>query len=188
MKRVQLISEVLGDFLLPLIGFLWWDWNLYFILLFIIFDLSIRLIFAFFRPESRRPELLLRPVIFYVSFLIISHFYIVLSEPSWRFTTAFSAFFWYEDLFIPQGLILIPLLIYTERSRERMELMITGTYSVAAQLKKLGNRLLAATILFMLMSLCLALFSWSSHVEVCFFLSAWLLLILYENKAAFLKD
>jgi hypothetical protein len=188
MKRVQLISEILGDFLLPLIGFLWWEWSLYFILLFIIFDLSIRLIFAFFRPESRRPELLLRPALFYVSFLVISHFYIVLSEPAWRFTSAFTSFFWYEDLFIPQGFILIPLLVYTERSRERMELMVNGTYNVSAQLKKLGSRLLAATIIFMLMSLCLALFSWSSTAEIYFFLSAWLLLIVYENKAAFLKD
>ncbi len=105
MKKVQLVSEVLGDFLLPLLGYVWWGWDLYFILLFIIFDLSIRLFFAFFRKESRSTQLLLRPSLFYLSFIIISHFYIVLTEPTWRFATAFSNFFWYEDFFIPQGLI-----------------------------------------------------------------------------------
>lgn len=188
MKKVQLISEILGDFLLPVLGFLFWSWDLYFILLFIILDLSIRLIFAFFRPETRQLALFLRPILFYLTFLIISHFYIVLSEPTWRFASAFSAFFWYEDFFIPQGFILIPLLIYTERSRQRMELMLHGSYDAVLQLKKLGARLLASTIIFMLMSICLAIFSWSESVEIIFFLSAWLLLIISENKAAFLKD
>lgn len=188
MKRVQLISEILGDFLLPLLGFLFWDWDLYFILLFIIFDLSIRLAYAFIRRESRRADWLLRPALFYICFLVISHFYIVLSDPTWRFGPAFSSFFWYADFFIPQGLILIPLLIYTERSRERMELLLTGTYQAQTQLKKLGSRLLAATIVMMLMCLCLAIFQWSEPTEISFFLSAWLLLIVYEHKAAFLKD
>lgn len=188
MKRAQLISEVLGDFLLPLLGFLFWGWDLYFVLLFIIFDLSVRLIFAFFRSETRKLQLLLRPVLFYLTFLIISHFYIVLSEPTWRFATAFSAFFWYEDFFIPQGLILLPLLIYTERSRQRMDLMLHGSYNAVLHLKKLGARLLAGTIIFMLMSVCLALFAWPETVEIIFFLCAWLLLIISENKAAFLKD
>jgi hypothetical protein len=52
----------------------------------------------------------------------------------------------------------------------------------------LGSRLLAATIILMLMSVCLAFFDWSENVEIIFFLSAWLLLIISENKAAFLKD
>ncbi len=188
MKKAQLISEILGDFLLPLLGFLFWDWDLYFILLFIIFDLSIRLVFAFFRPESRKLALLLRPVLFYFTFLIISHFYIVLTEPTWRFASAFSAFFWYEDFFIPQGFILIPLLIYTERSRQRMELMLHGSYNAVSHLKKLGARLIASTVIFMLMSICLAIFSWSETAEISFFLSAWLLLLISENKAAFLKE
>ena len=70
MKKAQLLSEILGDFLLPLLGFLFWGWDLYFILLFIIFDLSVRLISAFFRPESRQLQLLLRPVLFYLTFFL----------------------------------------------------------------------------------------------------------------------
>lgn len=188
MKKAQLVSEILGDFLLPLLGYIWWGWDLYFILLFIIFDLSVRLFFAFFRPETRSAQLLLRPSLFYLSFVILSHFYMVLTEPTWRFATAFADFFWYQDFFIPQGLILLPILIYTERSRQRMELLTTGAFDAKAQVKKLGSRLLAATIILMLMSVCLAVFNWSENVEIVFFLSAWLLLIISENKAAFLKD
>lgn len=188
MKKAQLFSEILGDVLLPILGYLFWGWDLYFILLFIIFDLSVRLAFAFFRPESRSVQVLLRPILFYLSFLVISHFYIVLSEPTWRFGTAFSDFFWYEDFFIPQGLILLPLLIYTERSRQRMELMLNGTYNAVLHMKKLGNRLLASTVIFMLMCLCLAFFAWAETAEIIFFLSAWLFLVLSENKAAFLKN
>jgi hypothetical protein len=69
-----------------------------------------------------------------------------------------------------------------------MELLTTGAYDAVAQVKKLGSRLLAASIILMLMSVCLALFAWSENVEIIFFLSAWLLMIISENKAAFLKD
>jgi hypothetical protein len=90
MKKALVVSEILGDFLLPLLGYIWWGWDLYFILLFIIFDLSIRLFFAFFRKETRSAQLLLRPALFYLSFIIVGHFYIVLTEPTWRFIAAFS--------------------------------------------------------------------------------------------------
>ena len=111
----------------------------------------------------------------------------VLSEPTWRFVTAFSDFFWYEDFYIPQGLLLIPLLIYTENSRQKMELMTTGTFDAVKQLKKTGARLLYGTLIFMLMSICLALFTWGDSVEITFFLVSWLGLILLEHKDAFLK-
>lgn len=187
MKKAQLASEILGEFLLPLLGYLFWDWDLYFILLFIIFDYLIRMLYAFWRPQTRHTNLLLRPALFLLTFLVMSHFYMVLTEPTWRFKTAFSDFFWYQDFFIPQGLILIPLLIYTEHSRHRMERIVTGTFDAANQLKKTGNRMLYATVVFMLMSLILALFSWSEHAEIVFFLSSWLGLILLEHKDAFLK-
>lgn len=69
-----------------------------------------------------------------------------------------------------------------------MELLTTGTFDAIAQVKKLGSRLLAATIILMFMSVCVALLNWSENVEIIFFLAAWLLLIISENKAAFLKD
>lgn len=188
MKKVQFLSEILGDFLLPLLGFLFWSWDLYFILLYILLDYTIRLLFTFIRPDSRSFQWLLRPVLFYLSFLILSHFYMVLTAPTWRFSSAFSAFFWYEDFFIPQGFIIIPLLIYTETSRQRMELMMTGSYNAVLQTKKLGSRMLSGTIIFMLMSLFLAVFNWSQSAEIIFFLGAWLSLIVLENIAVFLKD
>ena len=188
MKNAQIVSEILGDFLLPMLGYIFWSWDLYFILLFIIFDLSIRLIFIFYRKESRNAQLLLRPTLFYLSFIVLAHFYMVLTEPTWRFTTAFSDFFWYTDFFIPQGIILVPLLIYTERSRQRMEIMTTGYFNPMLVAKKLGTRLLMASLILMLMSLCLAIFNWSANIEITFFLAAWLLLILLENRAALLKN
>jgi hypothetical protein len=111
----------------------------------------------------------------------------VLTEPTWRFVTAFSDFFWHQDFYIPQGLLLIPLLIYTENSRQKMELMTTGVFDAFQQLKKAGARLLYGTLVFMLMSIGLALFSWGDTVEITFFLVSWLGLILLAHKDAFLK-
>lgn len=187
MRKAQLVSEILGEFLFPILGFLFWDWDLYFVLLFILFDYTIRLLFAFFRPQTRSLKHLLRPLIFFLTFSVTSHFYMVLTEPTWRFVTAFSDFFWYQDFYIPQGLLVVPLLIYTENSRQKMVLMTTGVFDAIKQLKKTGARLLYGTLIFMLMSIGLALFSWGDTVEISFFLVSWLGLILIEHKGAFLK-
>ena len=56
MKKAQLISEILGDCLLPLLGFLWWGWDLYFILLYLLFDYTIRLGFLVVSPTTRKVQ------------------------------------------------------------------------------------------------------------------------------------
>jgi hypothetical protein len=184
MKRALLVSEILGDCLLPLLGFLWWGWDLYFILLYLLFDYLIRIAFALVRPSTRDLQILLRPLLFFFSFAILSHFYMTLTDTTWRFTTGLYAFFWYEDLWIPQGFILIPLLVYTESSRKRMDQLLQ--IDAKASFRKLGNRLLYLSIVFMLMSLLLLAFSWSESSEIWFFISALLAYILFENRAAFL--
>ena len=45
MKKVEIISAILGDAVLPLVGFLFWNWGFYFIILFFLFDLVIRTFF-----------------------------------------------------------------------------------------------------------------------------------------------
>jgi hypothetical protein len=187
MKKAQLISEILGDCLLPLLGFLWWGWDLYFILLYLLFDYAIRLGFLVVSPTTRKVQVLLRPLLFFLSFVILSHFYMTLTDPTWRFTKDFAAFFWYEELWIPQGFVLIPLLVYTEISRQRMEKMLNPNADAIQPVKKLGTRLLFLALLFMAMSLILLATSWSEVSEIWFFLIALLTLILFENKAAFLQ-
>ena len=187
MKKAQLISEILGDCLLPLMGFLWWGWDLYFILLYLLFDYTIRLGFLFTKPATRSFQVLLRPILFFLSFVILSHFYMTLTEPTWRFTKDFAAFFWYEELWIPQGLILIPLLVYTEISRQRIEKLLHPDANPANGVQKLGTRPLFLAVIFMIMSLVLLASAWSEAAEIWFFLIALLTLILFENKAAFLQ-
>jgi hypothetical protein len=187
MKKAQLISEILGDCLLPLLGFLWWGWDLYFILLYLLFDHTIRLGFLFAKPATRSFQVLLRPLLFFLSFVILSHFYMTLTEPTWRFTKDFAAFFWYEELWIPQGFILIPLLVYTEISRQRMEKLLDPDASPLQSVQKLGTRLLFLALIFMTMSIVLLASAWSEAAEIWFFLIALFTLILFENKAAFLQ-
>jgi hypothetical protein len=187
MKKAQLLSEILGDCVLPLLGFLWWGWDLYFILLYLLFDYSIRLGFLMVNPSTRKLHVLLRPLLFFLSFVILSHFYITLTEPTWRFIKDFAAFFWYEELWIPQGFILIPLLIYTEISRQRMEKLLHPNADSFQHVQRLGTRFLFLALIFMAMSLILLVTSWSEVSEIWFFLIALLTLILFENKAAYLQ-
>ncbi len=186
MRKAQLISEIAGEFFLPLLGFLFWDWDLYFILLYILFDYSLRIVYALWRPEVKNKIALIRPALFFITFVIISHFYMVLTDATWRFGTSLYEFFWYEDFYIPQGFILIPLLFYTEYSRRRMELMLNGRFDPSGMIKKMGQRLVWATVIFMIMSVLLTLTSWSTSTETIFFLISWLVLILIENRRAFL--
>ncbi|MEN9700238.1 MAG: hypothetical protein RLZZ301_1436 [Bacteroidota bacterium] len=187
MKRLQFYAEIIGDFFIPLLGFLFWDWNLYFILLYVLLDYCIRVVHVCISPQITKKQQVLRPLVFLITFVVISHFYMVLSTPTWMFLPAFSDFFWYEDLYIPQGFILLPLLVYSEVTRIRMGRQFDPAFSLEKSLLPLGNRLLGFTLIFMTMCLILAVSQWSHDTERWFFLLAFCAMIVYDHRRVFIS-
>ena len=126
MKKIDITSAILGDAVLPLVGFLFWDWGFYFIILFFLFDLVIRTLFLNKRigllPSIILPKaFLLKGIGLVVLEVVILHLLVYLSLNSISFPTEIWGFLSYEELGFAQGIILLPLLFLNEVIRIRNE-------------------------------------------------------------------
>ena len=126
MKKIEITSAILGDAVLPLVGFLFWDWGFYFIILFFLFDLVIRTLFLHKRigllPSIILPKaFLLKGIGLVVLEVVILHLLVYLSLNSISFPTEIWGFLSYEELGFAQGIILLPLLFLNEVIRIRNE-------------------------------------------------------------------
>lgn len=126
MKKIEITSAILGDAVLPLVGFLFWDWGFYFIILFFLFDLVIRTLFLNKRigllPSIILPKaFLLKGIGLVLLEVVILHFLVYLSLNSISFPAEIWGFLSYEELGFAQGIILLPLLFLNEIIRIRNE-------------------------------------------------------------------
>ena len=141
MKKVEIISAILGDAVLPLVGFLFWNWGFYFIILFFLFDLVIRTFFL-----NKRLGLL-SSIILPKAFLLkgvglaflevmILHLLVYFSLKPIIFTAELWAFLSYEELGIAQGIFLLPLLFLNEIMRIKNEQKISVPQNVRFEILK----------------------------------------------------
>ncbi len=126
MKRIEIIGALFGDAALPLLGFLFWDWGFYFIVLFFVFDILIRSFFLMKRVKNL-PSMNINHrfalVGISMTFLELSllHLLVFLTLTPIGFFEELWAFLSYEEMGIAQGVVLIPLLIFNELFRIRNE-------------------------------------------------------------------
>jgi hypothetical protein len=135
LKLVQALSELV----IPLLGYFWWDWSLYFILLFYVLDLLVSASFSFVRERKighyRQQPLHFQPKYLLLTVLLITLlFFICLQallqlDPTFDVGAATWKFLTYKELGIPQGILLVPLVIYTGYAQYRMNFLLTGRFS-----------------------------------------------------------
>ena len=139
MKKIEIISALLGDVAIPLVGFLFWGWGFYFIALFFLFDLLFRTLFLKKRvstlPDfSQRNKFLFKGFLYpFIEFVLI-HCIVVVSFASMSIGDAFVDFLTYEDLGIQQGIVIIPLLFLNEVMKIRNEKKMGIPASVRTQI------------------------------------------------------
>ena len=132
------IIQAIADLVIPLLGYFFWHWDFYFILLFYLLDYKIFCTFTFVKNfkiiqykgiNYRFPykKLFLTIFLFLIGFLALipalyqidPHFDIV--KNTWDFVS-------YKEMGIPQGIILIPLLIYAGYSQYKLQFLMTSKY------------------------------------------------------------
>lgn len=128
MNRLERISILLGDVALPLIGYVFWKWNFYFILLFFILDQASRVIFLPWRlkltslTSKEKNQLIFRHVLLFLIEVLLVHSVIFLQNKEIKFLNEIQVFLTYEDMGIQQGFLLIPLILASEWMRIKNEL------------------------------------------------------------------
>lgn len=115
---------IVGEALIPLLGYFFWNWDLYFIFLFMFLDLSAYNILYFFKHRNilkynRLPDKNFRLlshliVLFLLSVLIFFGYTYVLNAVQQTFyKPEIIRFLKYEDMGFSQGYILLPLIVLT---------------------------------------------------------------------------
>ena len=120
MNTLEKSSALVGEVLFPLFGFLFFDWGLYFILLFVLFDRLAKLFFLNARLKRSSFKKDKRPIALLISILIFGFecfsVYLSCSLLFSDFNPAkeFEMFWNYEEMGIQQGYLLLPALFLAE--------------------------------------------------------------------------
>lgn len=137
LARVRIIQAV-ADLAIPLLGYFFWNWDFYFILLFYLLDYKIFCVFSFVKfqkviqykgLEKKFPvvKLLLTIALILIGFVaVIPALYQIdsafdLLKNTWEFLS-------YKEMGIAQGIILIPLLIYAGFAQYKMQFLLSGKF------------------------------------------------------------
>jgi hypothetical protein len=188
MNRQEKISALLGDILIPMLGFFFWHWNLYFISLFFLLDqlakevsqvIRINKIKKDFSPTSG--AIMLHGSLF-IALLLFIHVFNYLLQSNIHFLEEMNRFFWYKDTGVPQGFILFPLLILMERLKFNMNMK---TFTMEAHRNHWNVhtvQIAAFLILFVLLCLIQILFHTSQTVAFLCLISGLALVTLSTDK------
>ncbi len=137
LAQVRIIQAV-ADLAIPLLGYFFWNWDFYFILLFYLLDYKIFCAFSFVKfhkviqykgLENKFPvvNLLLTIALILIGFVaVIPALYQI--DPAFDLLKNTWAFLSYKEMGIAQGIILIPLLIYAGFSQYKMQFLLTGKF------------------------------------------------------------
>lgn len=132
------IIQLFGDALIPLLGYFWWNWSLYFIVLFYLMDylsnevftyLKAKKIVSFQQINSQKwiKSGIISSVLLLICFIII-HLAIRSIHPEIYFTQEIMDFWTYKDMGFEQGYILIPLIVLVGFQRYKLEFIATRKY------------------------------------------------------------
>jgi hypothetical protein len=132
-KKTLLFIQILGELAIPLLGFFLWNWSLYFILLFYMIENLFAVYFKLetfrrfkFLVEKRESAINYKKLSIFITFWLIEvvliHLFLFLTNPSIQFGKEVVDFFMYEDMVIPQGILLIPLLYFASVMKMKQDI------------------------------------------------------------------
>ena len=134
-KQTATILQFLGELAIPLLGYFLWDWSLLFILLFYLIE---NLFYSFFRIEtireikklvlkkdqSRNAKIVIHTLLLWLFECVLVHVFILVIQPNQSIFNEWIHFFMYEDLGVPQGIVLLPLLYFTSRMKMKQDVLL----------------------------------------------------------------
>lgn len=139
--KQQLYIQLFSNIVIPVLGFLWWGWGLYFILLFYMLDILSAEIVTYLKSKKIKdfrknlPTIAL-PIKVYqiISFLFLVMIIVEMNIGMLLFNSSidlkkeFVAFLMYKEIGIPQFVILIPLVVMMAYSSYKVDFLIPKHY------------------------------------------------------------
>lgn len=190
--------QVLGDGIIPLLGFFFWDWNLYFILLFYFIDMFTKEVLLHLKAkkivghqiETESPtvqnekKVWMKWGIISLILLIFSVFLIQISMPfiqvDFNAKNEIIRFWSYKEMGIEQGYIFVPLIIFMGYTQFKMEFLAPAVFTRMNNSQLWQPHLKAMLILVAFTALTFGLVHFIKIPEVIFVISIVLISSLYQ--------
>lgn len=136
------IAELASNLLFPILGYFFWDWTIYFILLFLLLDLLCDLIVTHYKArkiilfQGGTSFDVVKSIMAIVLFLItmfLFHLVIYFFQEDVNFGKEIIAFWNLKDLGIAQGYFLLPLLIVVSIQQYKIGFQMPALYRTMKQ-------------------------------------------------------
>ena len=148
------VFQATGEAVIPILGYFVFDWSLYFILLFYFIDLISTEVFTYIKvnriikyqgiafPFNQRYGGLVINSVIVLTLLSSVHVFIYFQQEGIDFMEAISAFINYEEpgLPLPQGYILLPLVVFGNYQQYKTFFIQTNAYKVLSWKKLMLSR------------------------------------------------
>lgn len=143
MHKKQKFFQAVGEAVIPILGFFYFDWDLYFILLFFFIDLACTELFLHLKIKRIRlfkkdagkkissiSNFTFLSIILMVALIVVAHVAVLVITPTIDFYSSFIEFLSYEELGIPipQGVILFPLVLLGNYMQYKQFFITTQQY------------------------------------------------------------
>ena len=132
------IVQLIGDALIPLLGYFLWEWSLYFIVIFYLIDYIGNELFVHLRAKKiaehggSERSAWMRNGIISAALLIVTvllvHVVILKIHPDIIIKQELINFWTYKDMGIEQGYILLPLILLVGYQRYKLEFLLPGLF------------------------------------------------------------
>ena len=190
--------QVLGDGIIPLLGFFFWDWNLYFILLFYFIDMFTKEVLLHLKAKKivayqegtesptvqNEKKVWMKWGIISLILLIFSIFLIQISMPfiqdQFNAKNEIIRFWSYKEMGIEQGYIFVPLIIFMGYTQFKMEFLTPAVFTRMNNSQLWQPHLKAMLILVAFTALTFGLVHFIKIPEVIFVISIVLISSLYQ--------
>jgi hypothetical protein len=134
-QKKLIFIQICSELAIPLIGYFFWNWSLLFILIFYIIE---NLFLSFFRLETlhqtkiavlrtkinRNYKQFLSSFFFWIFEFGLIHFFISTLDSNVSIGQEWFNFIMYQELGIPQGLLLIPLMFFASRMKMKQDVLL----------------------------------------------------------------
>jgi hypothetical protein len=133
------IVQLIGDAVIPLLGYFLWDWGLYFIVVFYLIDYIANELFVHFKAKkiaehsgSGRSTWIGKGILsasLITTVVIVVHAVILKIHPGIDIKQELINFWSYKDMGIEQGYVLLPLIVLVGYQRYKLEFLMPGLFT-----------------------------------------------------------
>lgn len=168
MQKKAKYIQLVGDALIPLLGFIFWHWGLFFIVLFYCLDIVVKECVLHLKSaktnqfqQSKATRNWFISGSLSLLFLVISGFVLLaimpLIDSNFHLVGQLKAFWSYKDMGIEQGYVLLPLVIFAGYTQYKMEFLHVRLYEHISIQQIWKHHLQAELIILAVLAIALAL-------------------------------